>query len=150
MRRLCSYLAIIRSSGDEVRGDPLDTGLLEGESAGFERLILDRDAGMLAHMFRPRGDEESFQVALGIGQVAEESPADGTLPPAKDAHLVHSLNELARVLYRYAVFDRDEYGSIVRVGCKRQLRIRPVPRGRHVELLNPMQRPAQCCGQPAD
>src|SRR5262245_37585649 len=121
-----------------MSGDPLDTRLLEGEGAGFECFILHSDAGMLTYVLGPRGDEESFQVALGLGQIAKEPPTYGAFPAAEDAHLLHTLDELTRVLHRYTMFDSDEHWPIIRVRCKRQFGIWPVTGGREVKLLDPM------------
>ena len=88
---------------------------------GLQLLIRYGDAGMLAHVLTPR-DDERFQVAVGIGQVAKDAPAYGALAAAEDAHRVHRRQEIACPLGGNPVFNRDQHrpvfgsGDIASVG----------------------------------
>jgi hypothetical protein len=125
-----------------VRSDWCDTLLQEREGPSFDRLILHRDTGMLAHVLGPRDHNEGSQLAVGIHQVAKEVPADGALPAAEDSHFVHRRQEITGPLVGNPVFDRDQQRPILRIRSDRQRGISPVKRGRQVEALDLVQRPA--------
>jgi hypothetical protein len=62
VRKLRVGPASVRADGDEVTGDRRDALLLKGEGAGFDRLVGHGDAGMLAQVLGPRGDDEDVEV----------------------------------------------------------------------------------------
>ncbi len=69
---------------------------------------------MLAQVLDPGLHEEGFDVALRIGRVLEQLPAQGAVPEAFQAHFQHSLYEVSGVYLVDAVLHGDQNWTLLR------------------------------------
>jgi hypothetical protein len=84
-----------------------------------------RSTGVLAQVFGPCFDKETFDKPTRLGGVAKETPARGPIAPTHSSYIPHRTSKFPGPIRINPIFNLNEYWPLLRVWLKNHDRLGP-------------------------